>query len=563
MLRDLLNCSALFYVHFTCLNPNHMTRHFTVLLLFATTILSAQNTFQKIYNYPATVQNFGAYQTSDGNYIMTGIANAGGYRLYVSKEDCEGNFIWSKTYNPSSTVGNISQRVIETSTGHYLLAGSSGSFNAYNIAVVKMDDAGNSIWKKVINGGGDDVVNAVIETSDKGYVVAGKTNSWGQDAGTAYCDVYLAKLDSAGNLQWGKTFGTQQNYDEAFDVTETSDHGLAVTGRYINNGAFHCLLLKTDSIGTLKYIKAYGDSNHNTTGFAIIETAGGGFAITGSTTVLKNSFQDYPDVLLLAANANGDTLWTRAWHGTNSDGSENGSSLLMTPDGGFAMGVATFSYPTVGFVPNKHMVLRTDNQGHMMFAKTYNNGGSHYPYLVRARDGLGYLLSGFSNHYTPDFNPMLIRTDSLFASGCNETDVTPLTVEQQPDLVVAVPPVDTASGGSMIVSTMENSFSFTVTSLCENIVDSCTVSSGLADAGNPEDIRIFPNPSDGKFLIMGTHGGSRSIELIDPKGRLVLETVFSGTTGIDVTGIPAGLYVLKATIGNRTITRKLVIQPGY
>ena len=101
--------------------------------MFCASITFAQNTFQKIYNYAADAQCFGAYQTTDNNYIMTGVADVNGFKLFVSKEDCEGNPLWSKTYNASSTIGNISQRVIESSTGGYVMAGSAGSFGSLTL----------------------------------------------------------------------------------------------------------------------------------------------------------------------------------------------------------------------------------------------------------------------------------------------------------------------------------------------------------------------------------------------------------------------------------------------
>ncbi len=536
---------------------------------------AAQNTFQKTYPYPADVQNFGALETMDGNFLVTGIADIGGQKLFLSKQDCEGTPLWSRTYSASSTVGNISQRVIETTSGHYVMSGSAGTYNAYDIAVVKTDPSGNTLWKKTIAGPGDDVVNAVYETTDQGLVIAGKTNSWGQDAGTSYRDVYLAKLDSGGNFLWGRTYGTAQAYDEAFDVVETPDHNLALTGRYIADGAFHCLLLVTDSIGGLKYIKAYGDTNHNTTGFALINVPGGGFAITGSTTVLKASFQAFPDEFLIKTDANGDTLWTRAWHGSNSDGSENGSSLLMTPDGGFALGVATFSYPTTGFVPNKHMILRADKDGHMLFARTYNNGGSHYPYLARATEGYGYLLSGFSNLYTPDFNPLLIRTDSLFASGCNETNVTPLTFEQQPLLHVKSPAVLTGAGGVAAPFSAESAFALPVNALCQNIVDSCSVPSVVPYPGSsgPAAMRVYPNPASGLFAVRFDCRSRpcaidglmiESYDLTDACGRIVISRPLvppSPTAEIAVHGLSPGTYLLRAhTPSGRLYRERIVLQ---
>src|SRR6185436_12187755 len=408
---------------------------------------------------------------------------------------------------------------------------------------------GNSIWKKLLMGNNDDVVNAIIQTSDYGYVVSGKTNSFGQDAGTAYYDIYLAKLDSNGNFLWGKTFGTYQNYDEAFDVVETPDKGLALTGRYITNGAFHAMLLKTDSIGAFKYIKAYGDTNHNTTGFALINIAGGGFAITGSTTVLKASFQDWPDEFLIRTDQNGDTLWTRAWHGSNPDSFENTSSLLMTPAGNFVMAVATASYPTIGFVPNKHMILQTDGSGHLILARTYNNGGSHYPFISKAVDGFGYLLSGFSNFYTPDFNPLLIRIDSNFISGCNETDVTTMTIEQQPGFFVKTPLCVVDSGGSVISPNLESSFSFTITSLCENIIDSCTATAVAENLNENMNVQIFPNPAADNLIIrfpelMPVAIGTELI-IFNTSGKEIFHKNLTGNPeSINVRNYPEGIYFI-------------------
>ncbi|MEO5569811.1 MAG: T9SS type A sorting domain-containing protein [Bacteroidia bacterium] len=538
-----------------------MKKNIPFILLIFPVCLFAQNTFQKVYNYPADAQCFGAYQTSDNNYIMTGVADVGGFKLFVSKEDCEGNSLWSKTYNTSSTIGNISERIIESANGDYVMAGSAGSFGSYNVEVVRMDKNGNSLWKKMLTGTGDDVVNAIIQTSDFGFVLAGKTNSFGQDAGTGFYDAYLAKLDSNGNFLWGKTFGTHLNYDEAFDVLETPDQGFALTGRYITNGAFHAMLLKTDSIGAFKYIKAYGDSNHSTNGFALINIPGGGFAITGSTTVLKNSFQDYPDEFLIKTDQNGDTLWTRAWHGSNSDSFENASSLLMTPNGDFVMAIATASYPTIGFVPNKHMILQTDGFGHIILARTYNNGGSHYPYLTKAVDGFGYLISGFSNFYTPDFNPVLIRTDSNFVSGCNETDVTSMTIEQQPQLFVKTPSCVLDSGGSVTNAITENSFSFTITSLCENIIDSCTITSVAENLNNHLEIAVFPNPANNFLSIHFSEIENAELIIFNSIGKELLRknlSIKNSESIIDIRNLASGIYFISIKNNKEILLNKKI-----
>ena len=437
-----------------------------------------QNTFQKYYSPPGTGAHcFGSYQLDDGGYIFTGIVSDGTDKIYLSRTDCEGNIIWSKTYNNSSTIGNISQRAIPLLSGGFCLAASIGSYNAYNILVVKTDNDGNTLWQKVMQGSGDDVVNSIIEAKNGDLIIAGHTNSFGQEAGSPYTDVYIARLNSEGNYLWGRSIGTEGNIDQAFDVYETNDSLIVAAGRYIEQGTFYSFIMQLDGEGELEYLRAYGDTNQYTSAYGIIECSGGGYAITGATTVMKDSYLDYPDEFIIRSNAQGDTIWTRTYHGTNSDGSENGSSIVELFNG-YAIGVATMSYPTTGFVPNKHVILKTDFDGNLNKVFSYNNGGSHYPYITKPKDNIGVLLSGFTTNYSPiSFKPILIRTDDALESGCNQTDRLSQTVMEYPHFLVREPAYAISSGGSFINSSVSAELLWTDSMICSNIVNPCNTAS--------------------------------------------------------------------------------------
>ena len=171
-------------------------------------------------------------QGSDGRYVVAGYTNsfgAGGYDIYVVKLDSKGNVMWTKTIGGSLT--DVAYSIVQSSDGGYVVAGWTLSFGEYyygsyyaNFYVVKLDSSGNVMWTKTIGGSNDDRVYSITQSSDGGYVVAGYTGSFG-----AHTDIYVVKLDSAGNVVWTKTIGG--SYDDfASSIAQSSDGGYVVVG---------------------------------------------------------------------------------------------------------------------------------------------------------------------------------------------------------------------------------------------------------------------------------------------------------------------------------------------
>lgn len=528
----------------------------------------AQTTFQKIYTSPEDAYCFGAYQTTDQGYIITGIADVGGgsHKVFLTRTNCHGDILWSKTYSASSTIGNIYQRVIETHDHGFLLAASTGFFGSYNILLVRTNASGVTLWKKTMNGPGDDLATSVIETPQHDYVIAGSTSSYGADAGTAYKDVYLMKIDDNGNFLWGKTYGNSQSYDEAYDVIATSD-GYAVAGRYIASGAFHCLLLKTDTAGNFQWIKCFGDTNQYASGYAIANTFDGGFVITGSSTLNKLNFQDFGDAFIIRTNGSGDTLWCKNYYGDNPDYSDIGSSIIVNPDNTFAIGNATMSYPTIGFVPNKHCVMVVDTGGNLVLAKIYEQGGSHYPYLSSGKSDKSFVLSGFSNYFTSPFNVMLMRLDSNYSAGCNTTDVTSHTVTEYLKAKVKMPSCIAGTGGSLINATNESDFTLGDSSLCYSSSDSCFVFTEVNDLLNENTgVVIFPNPASDQLVVRISSSTNQSmvLRLFNSMAALVQEKNVIASAGVNYVFIttsdfPEGNYLLMISGNELFEMKKLII----
>jgi hypothetical protein len=281
---------------------------------------------------------FSVEQTRDSGFVVTGYAGAD---VILFKTDKDGTLQWSKKIG--LTQSQQGKNVKQTSDDGFIITGFT-TFGAGNhdVYLVKTDAGGNLQWTKTIGGINDDYGSAVLQTADHGYVVAGTT--WSYGAGQS--DVYLVKTDSAGSLQWTKTFGGNLN-EEGFDVQQTSDRGLVISGttNTFGLGSYDAYLLKTDSTGALQWSRTFGGQNDEVA-YAAAQTADNGFVAVG---YISSSSSMSPSAIYLAktsANGNGECNTTSPVSSVGFGGAEGsgGADFSFGSTGALSM-ITDFAPP--------------------------------------------------------------------------------------------------------------------------------------------------------------------------------------------------------------------------
>ncbi len=308
--------------------------------------------------------------------------------------------MWTQTYGGPATEDCFS--AIETSDGGYALVGRTYSFGAgdADIWLVKTDSVGNIEWNKTFGTQDYEEANHLISTDDGGYIIVGSFTPLGFD----YRDVWLIKTDSVGNIQWNQTYGGNGD-DKPWRIIKTADNGYAVVGRTnsYGHGANDYWLFKTDSVGNIQWNTTFGGMGEESAR-GILETPDNGFLLTGWSGSYGAGELDY---WLVKTDEAGNHEWNQTYGGTET---ERAITTIPTNDGNY---ITVGNSASFGQGETDIYLVKTDTSGNLIWNITYGGASAETPFdIIKTSDG-GYGITGHSYSFGVGENDIwFIKIDS-------------------------------------------------------------------------------------------------------------------------------------------------------
>ncbi len=336
-------------------------------------------------------------QTTEGGYIITGYTSsfgAGGYDIWLIKTDSNGTKEWDETFG--GVQDDKAYSVQQTTDGGYIITGYTHSFGAggFDIWLIKTDSNGTEEWNSTFGGTNFDEGYSVQQTTDSGYIITGRTSSYGNGGH----DIWLIKTDINGIEEWNQTFGGPL-YDYGYSVQQTTEGGYIIAG-FTGAGHFDIWLIKTSSNGVKKWDKTFGGIASDG-GYCVQQTTDGGYILLGVTSSFGAGGSD---AWLIKTDSDGNKEWDKFFGGTDID---IGFSVQQTTDEGYIITGYIFTYSTQNY---DAWLIKTDSDGNKEWDETYGDTDVETGYFGQQTSDKGYILTGRTDSYgAGDHDLWLIR----------------------------------------------------------------------------------------------------------------------------------------------------------
>ena len=485
-----------------------------------------------------------------------------------------------------------------------------GAGNAYltdnggvDVFVLKLNSDGDFQWVKSMGGFGNDRAYAITIDADGNIYSAGEFYSTvdfdpGAEefllsaSGGSNPDFYIQKLDTDGNFIWAKRVGNS-SAEQIYNLTVDNSGNVISTGGFrgtvdfdpgasvahlssgINSDLF---VLKLSSNGDYLWAINGGGSDF-CLGVGVGTDDSENVYVTGAFEGVVDvdpsidgvfdivSFGDSEDAFLLKLNSDGEFVWAKDY---GFSGTDFGSALTVSDlNNVYVSGV--FRH-TVDFDPNEGISeISSEGQTDIFLQKFDTDGNLIWVRSVGTSldEDAGYKIAVDSDENSTiisyvNYGSLKMTVTSFASSGYKRWFVEidniqyGFCITNDTEGFVYPTGVFTGShdfnpfGGTTILSTSSSDYYLLKLGSEPNGIDELNISKSL---------RVYPNPSNGKFKIeLPENAAMEQIKILNTAGKIVFENTKNiNNTEIDITLQP-GVYFVQLTLSSGEIlTEKIIV----
>jgi len=413
--------------------------------LWANKATGSSNDFANAITADASGNSYVAGQFSSATFTInsTSLTNTGATDIFIAKYNAGGTMQWAKKAGGSSI--DIASAIAVDASGNVYVAGyfngstctfgSTSLTNTQNlysdIFLVKYNSTGTVQWAKKAGGTSNDMAYGVtVDASGYVYITgsySSHTCTFGTvtltNTDTTTADIFLAKYDSNGNVQWAKGAGGTK-FDNATSVKVDASGNIFISGYYYsstisfgtttltNAGSTSyadIFLAKYNSSGTVQWAKSVGGTSNDEANAVALDASGniylGGWYSSSSLhfdTITLTNPVGYSKIFLTKYNPSGTAVWAKTAKGAGND-RVNGVAIDCSGNpcvaGYFQGDSITFGTSSiVSWGLENIFVTKFDGNGNVLWAKSAGGTSTDYATSIASdASGNAYIAGAFQS----------------------------------------------------------------------------------------------------------------------------------------------------------------------
>jgi len=231
------------------------------------------------------------------------VADRSDWDIAVVKLSAAGETLWTRLHDAAGRDDLGVALAVDGAGDCYVTGKTTNQSGSTDIVVLRFGGDGRLVWQQTIDGAGraTDFPTGLLLGPDRCFVCGAGTGK-----GTGF-DYLLAGFDRDGNPLWQRTFDAAGRVDIAQAACFDSSGNVILTGQSTGSGSsFDVATVAYSPVGEHLWTSRYNGPRNGADRGWCVASSGRAVLVGGSS----DGEMGYPDGLLLALAESGDTLWT-------------------------------------------------------------------------------------------------------------------------------------------------------------------------------------------------------------------------------------------------------------